>query len=226
MPALAPVAKVVAVRMLGVDAADNRVGTHFDISYASAAPTVAQLNTFATAVATAWESDLVGLVSTDFTLDLVTAVDLTSPTASSGEAVVSHAGTRSGTALPLSAAFTLNYLTGLRRRGGRWHGQHRFGVIGDLQTPQTWTSSFITSVLTSWGNFMTAVLAAGWASSGSLAHVGVQYYGPPNRTITSSTGRVRTVSTALVTPGQYAVTGYAAYSRIGSQRKRLGKSGT
>ena len=226
MPALAPVAKVVRVRWTGTDANDDAVGTHVDIAYSGSAPSTAELNTFCTAVGTAWNTYLASVTPDDFTLTAVEAEDLTSPTASIGAAVVSHAGTATGTPPPLGTAFTLQYQVNLRRRGGHFHGQHRFGVMSDLQTAQTWTTGFVASVLTQWGEFIAAVLADTWSGAGALTHVGIGYYGPPNRTITGSTGRVRTVSTALAFPVVYPVIGYAANTRLGSQRKRLGKSGT
>lgn len=74
-------------------------------------------------------------------------------------------------------------------------------------------------------NFLGGIAAAGWSGAGTLGTVGVQYYGPPNRTITGSTGRVRTVSTLLATPVVWPVTGLNANARLGSMRRRLGKSG-
>ena len=226
MPALPSVNKVLACRMIGTDANDNEVGTHFDVSYTGSAPSTAECNTFAAAIGAAWETALVGLASNDFTLTTIKVADLTSPTAFYGEATVSHAGTRGAGELPLSTCFTLEYQVVLRRRGGHFHGQHRWGITSDLQSAQTWTSGFVTAALAAWTSFIGIVTAAGWSGAGSLAQVGIGYYGPPNRTITGSTGRVRTVSTLLATPEQYPVIGYAANTRLGSQRRRLGKSGT
>lgn len=218
--------KVLSVRLVGSDASDAKLGTRFFIAYAIGAPTVAECDTFATAVATAWNSNLAAFTDEGFTLTTVDVADLSSDTSSVGVATVSHAGTRSGTALPLSTCFSLQYLTTLRRRGGHWHGQWRFGVQGDLANVQTWESTFVSGVEGNFLDFMEAVEAAGWSGSGALSHVGVQYYGPPNRTVTGSTGRVRTVSTLLETPVPYPVIGYNAFTRLGSQRRRLGKSGT
>lgn len=225
-PALPPVGQVVACRVIGTDVNDIDVGTHFDIHYASTAPNTGELNTFAGAIASAWVAELAALTPDDFTLKTIDCVDLSTASSPTGQWTGSDAGTRGATTLPLSTAFTLQYHTALRRRGGHWHGQWRFGVNGDLQNAQTWTSSFVSATLSNWNTFISSVLSAGWSGSGTLTHVGVQYYGPPNRTITGSTGRVRTVSTILVTPEVWPVTGYGAFTRLGSQRRRLGKSGT
>lgn len=225
-PALPPVASTLQVRLVGSDAADSKLGTRFYIKYGGAGGSVTEYDTFSTAVATAWNSNLAQYADEGYTLTNVYVADLTSDTSPIGEATVSHAGTNAHTALPLSTCFTLQYLTTLRRRGGHWHGQWRLGTTNELQTPQTWTSAFVGDVEASFLTFMEAVEAAGWSGAGTLSHVGVGYYGPPNRTITGSTGRVRTVSTLLETPDVYPIIGYTAFTRLGSQRKRLGKSGT
>lgn len=223
MPALPPVPKVLRIRFIGKDAADNEVGTHLNVEYGGGAPTVAQLNSFGGSVISAWNSGLQALVDTGFTATSVQTQDLSSPTSAEGLFTTSDGGTRSGTPLPLSICFSIQYQTALRRRGGHWHGQWRAGVQADTATTQTWTSSFVTTFLGGFQTFITALLGSPWSGGGPLTHVGVQYYGPPNRTITSSTGRVRTVSTLLATPVVYPVTGYGAFVRLGSQRRRLGK---
>ena len=210
--------------MIGSDASDIEVGTHFTMAYSGSAGTAAEYSTFATGVSSAWNTNLAGLTPTDFSLTSVTVEDLTSASSPVGAWTGTIAGTRSGSGLALNVAFSLEYKTNLRRRGGRWHGQHRFGVDADLATVQTWTTGMITSVLTDWTAFIAAVAADVWSGGGALTHVGVQYFGPPNRTITGSTGRVRTVSTPLVTPVQWPVTSYGAKPRLGSARKRLGKN--
>jgi hypothetical protein len=226
MTALPPVPKVVQVRMIGADDNDNEVGTHFDVSFSGAQPTVAEITSFADSIFGFWATYIAPLTPTDFSLKAVKCADLTGPTAAVGEYTGSSPGTRGSTFLPLSVAFTLQFQTLLRRRGGKWHAQLRVGIDSDLANAQTWENGFISTVIPAWEAFMSVVLGAGWAGAGSLAHVGIGYYGPPNRTITGSTGRVRTVSTLLEVPDIYPVVGYAAYNRLGSQRRRLGKSGT
>lgn len=233
VPALPPVPDVIRTRLLVSDAHDNEVGTSFFMSYSGTAPTITLLNTFATAVATAWNTDIAPLTGTADTLTTVDVADLTSSSSAVGSATVSHAGTRAGGDLPLSAAFSIQYHTLLRRRGGRWHGQQRWGTLSDLNDAQTWQTTFVSAALAGWTSFISAVAADVWSGGGTLAHVGVQYYGPPNKTHTSGSGRVSTVSSLAGTPGAdltapvvWPVVGYGAFTRLGSQRKRLGKSGT
>ena len=222
MPALAPVSKVLQVRWLGTDATDISVGSRMFVQYGGAAPTSAQLNTYCAGVATGWVTNMAPVTDTGFTLTEVTAVDLSTPSSATGVALVSHPGTRVGNPLPLNVAQTIHLPTALRRRGGRWHIQLRAGVDTDLATPQTWNAPWLTAVINAFGGFTGPFGNAPWPSGGPLAIVGVQYYGPPNRTITSSTGRVRTVSTPLAVPVVWPVVGVAtARTILGSQRRRL-----
>lgn len=233
MVALPDVPSVVKVRVILSDANDDEVGSSFFVKYSGTAPTIAQLNTFCSSVATAWGTYLAPIVEATTTLTTVKAADLTSATGAVGEATVSTVGTRTGTTLPLSTAFSIQYQTTLRRRGGRWHGQQRWGIAADRATDQTWTTTFVSDALAAWTSFIGAVTGDVWSGGGSLTHVGVQYYCPPNKVITSSSGRMRTVSSLVGSPGAdlpapvvYPITGYNAYTRLGSARKRLGKSGT
>lgn len=223
VPALPPIAKVIRVRVIGTDSADNEVGTHFTLQYTGTAGTTAEYNTLATTISNEWNTYLAPVTPSDFTLTSVVIQDLSSATSPQGMWTGTIAGSRSGSGLPLNVAFSLEYQTNLRRRGGRWHGQWRFGVDGDLATQQTWSGSAITAFLTAFEDFIAAVIAAVWSGGGALTHIGVQYNGPPNRIVTSASGRVHTASTPLVTPLPYAVVSYAAKPRLGSQRKRLGK---
>lgn len=226
MPALPPVPKVIKVRLIGNSSNDSDVGTGFDISYSGSAPSIAELNTFAAAIGTAWNSTLGALADVNFTMTTCEVADLTSSTAFTGSATFSHAGTATGATLPLSVAATVDYLVNLRRRGGHWHGQWRLGTQSSVSTSQVWSTTFTGNLVAEMTAFIVDVVAATWSGAGTLAHVAVGYYGPPNRTITSSTGRVRTVSTLLAVPDVFPVVGYRAFTRFGSQRRRLGKSGT
>lgn len=225
LPALPPVPGVIQARFIGTDASDVNLGSTLHIKYAGAAPTISQLQTFATAIGTAWASQMAPITDTGFTLTKIECADLSSSTAAVAEVPVSHPGTRAGVALPLNVAFTLQELTQLRRRGGHWHIQLRAGVQADLASPQDWAPAFVSDVINAANAWLGLIAGDGWPGAGQITFVGVQYYGPPNRTITGSTGRVRTVSTLLEVPQTYTVTGLNANTRLGSQRRRLGKSG-
>lgn len=226
MPALPPVTRVVRIRLISTESTDLSIGSSFFLQYSGSAPSAPQLTTFNTSVGTAWAADIAPLSPQDLTLTEVISVDLSSNSSSQAATTVSHAGTRAGGGLPLNVAFSLQNHTQLRRRGGHWRQQLRVGTTTDLASQSNWTSAFVTAVESGWQSFITACETAEWPGAGSMVAVGIQYYGPPNRTITSSTGRVRTVSTLLPTPVVWPITGYGAFPRLGSQRRRLGKSGT
>lgn len=218
--------KVIEVRVLGNEEGEVHFGSRVFLQYSGTGGTTAEYNSFASSVASAWSSDLAASTTADYTLTEVQVIDLSSATSPTGLWTGTEVGTRAGAALAQNVAYTLNYETALRRRGGHFHGQWRWGTASDLANSRNWTTGAVTSLNANFVSFMTAILADVWSGGTALAHVGVQYYGPPNRTITGSTGRVRTVSTLLAAPVTYSVTGYAAFTRLGSQRRRLGKSGT
>jgi hypothetical protein len=53
--------------------------------------------------------------------------------------------------------------------------------------------------------------------------VNVSYYGPPNRLITGSTGRVKTISTMRADPIVDTITGISCSSIPANQRRRSGQ---
>jgi hypothetical protein len=220
VPPLPAVAAVVRVALIGSSSVDTDIVTRFYIKYAGTAPTNAQLNTFCTAVATAWATDMIGLTQPNYTLIEVTAEDLSSSTAAIGSSVVSHQGTRSGGALPASTAVVVSYTIPRRFRGGHPRGYWNAGSDTDLQTPGTWTSAFLSSMATGISAFYTAVIAAGWTGSGALAQVAVSYYkGFANKT--GPTGRAYSVPTINPSgPVVDGVGGYIIRPDLGTQRRR------
>lgn len=222
MPALPPVPSVLRLRWIGTDAADTAVGSHLFFRYGGTAPSSAQLATQAAAWGNIWATNMAPITDVGYTLSVIEIIDLSSPTSATTETPVSHAGTRTGAALPLNVAFTVGLTTNLRRRGGHWHAQVRCGVQGDLNNPQQWTAAFVSAFTTAWTGFVGGIQNSLWSGATSMAPVGVQYYGPPNKLVTNSSGRVRTVSSLLATPVVYPAQAFTYRTRLGSARRRLG----
>ena len=94
------------------------------------------------------------------------------------------------------------------------------GTATDLETRQTWT----TDAQSAFQAVFEAIYGSMTGSSADGCTVGdpvnVSYYGPPNRIITGSTGRVRTVSTVRATPIVDTALGGTVNLHLGSQRRR------
>jgi hypothetical protein len=204
--------------------ADLTALTRFYITYSGSAPTAAELVTFAIAIGTAWDNDLKAYTDDDTTLETVECIDLSSDTSPSGEASIGAVGTLSGAYLPADAAMVITYDQPRRYRGGHARGYWRQGVQADLQSPQEWTSGFVSTMTTQIEAFFAAVLAAGWSGGGSLVQSQVSYFAGFTVVTSPITGRARNIPTKRATPVLNTISGYTPRLRIGSQRRRLGKA--
>lgn len=188
---------------------------HF-FSYGGGPPSAGALSAFAnTAVANgltqfqALCNDQVGMIA-------ATARDLSSAMGAEASAGTPWVGTR-GTALtPPAAAVVVAHSISRHYRGGHPRTYLPLGVAGDINVSGRWATALTTAVQTAWGAWVASLIGV----SGVTNIVNVSYYGPPNRIITSSTGRVRTVSTVRTVPIVDAITGHVTRSNIGSQRRR------
>ena len=220
MPALPDVPGVIRFEVnftVGTDAA-ALVRAYW--SYTGGVPTPGDMAAFAGQLYSAYSGPGVALYHTDTTLDLVQCVDLSSSTGSTGEAAGPLVGTRAGESLGADVCALMNFSIGRRYRGGKPRMYLPYGVADDLLTRQTWTSGAISDF---GGGYADTWLTLDGYSSGAITlgrQVNVSYYGPPNRIITGSTGRVRTVSTARAVPIVDVVTSVAANNHLGSQRRR------
>jgi hypothetical protein len=221
LPVVASTIKCELILSIG---SDLTALTRFFITYSGTAPTGAELITFATSIATAYNVDIAGSVDTDTTLTEVICTDLSSATSPTGVASVSHVGSLGGTYLPADAAMVISYEQPRRYRGGHARGYWRVGVQASQATPQTWGAGFMSSMTTDIGLFFTAVFAAGWSGAGSLSLVQVSYFSGFTVVTNPLTGRARNVPTKRVAAVTNTVSSYVVRARIGSQRRRLGKS--
>lgn len=218
LPDVPNVLRVAFVHTLGTN---PNVVTRMFIHFTGSAPTTAQLNTFCTACATAWNSNMASLADADVTLTEVTAIDLTSPTAAEGSATVSHAGTRSAGALPADIAVVVAYEILRRYRGGHARGYWPMGGETDLSGERVWGASFLTAMETGITALVAAIVAAGWSGAGTLAQYNVGYYSGFSVVTNPLTHRARNVPTLLTVPHADPVTSTIVRPTIGSQRKRL-----
>lgn len=224
MPALPNVSQVVRLDFIHSDGSDLDILSRNFWAYTGTPPTDANLNSFCTDAGEAWGADLKAYANDGLTLVSVTATDLSSPTSAIGEASVGTTGTRGTEVVPADVAAVISYEIGRRYRGGHPRGYWPFGVSTDLQTVQTWTSTFTSDLTTSFESFVGAIAASGWAGAGSIDQVNVSYFEGFVAVENPITHRYRNIPTPRVTPLQDLVRAWEARTRVGSQRRRLGKS--
>ena len=220
MPALPNVASTLRVTLkYALTDSDPDVINRIFVSYSGSAPTDAELATFAGAVADAWDTNLASLYNEETALQEVLVEDLTSDTASVGNAVVEIVGTRSGAALTAGVAVVISEKIARRYRGGHPRVYLGAAIASDIATSNEWNTDFLTAMATGWDNFIVAVKAAGWSGAGTLTPVNVSYYsGFTNHTYPS--GRVRPIPTLRGTPLTDPILTYAVNIKCASQRRR------
>ena len=224
MPALPSVPSTLKVDLNYTVGIDITALTRFFISFTGSSPTTAELDTFCAAVNTAWAAQLKANTDESTTLDTTMATDLTSPVSFSGSATSGVAGTLAGTALAGESCFVCTYDILRRYRGGHARGYWRMGTQSDLLNPQQWSSAFTSYTQGVIAAFFAAILAAGWAGAGTLTQSQISYHEGFTVIINPITGRARNVPKVRASALVDTVTGYTGRQRIGSQRRRLGKS--
>ena len=152
---LPPAANVLKVVVSGLTDADRPWANVLHWKWSGAAPTEASLNAFCGDVASNWNSFLIPIQNEAVTQTAVTAVDLTSDTGASGAYEAINTGALTGDQLPGGIAVLAQYSVGLRYRGGHPRQYLQAGQQGDLNDQSTWTSDFVASCGTAWGDFLT-----------------------------------------------------------------------
>jgi len=221
MPALPDVPQVLKLRLHWQIGLDVSAVTILHWQYSGAAPTSTALHTFCANLNGATSAQWPGMLDTDTKFLGCDIVDLTSPTSGVGGDSTSVIGTRSGDPLGASTAMLTTYSVSRRYRGGKPRSYYPFGTSSDLSTRNTWDTGVVSFYEGQLAVLYTAIDSA-FTGAGitPVGQVNVSYYGPPNRTITGSTGRVRTISTVRATPLIDAVGNPLISDKVSSQRRR------
>jgi hypothetical protein len=221
MPALPNVPGVIRQLLewdVGTDANAITVLHH---RYAGTPPTSGQMNTFCASFDALAAAEWPLYLDADSKYLGNTAVDLTSPTAAAGADVTSVTGTRAGGTLGAGTAVLVDYAISRRYRGGKPRSYLPWGTGADLVTRNTWAGASVTDFHTGWGAIQNAITAAYPIGAATfVSFCVVSYYGPPNRTVTGSTGRVRTLSTVRAVPIVDDWDSYRVSNKVSSQRRR------
>lgn len=206
MPPLPPAAQIVLVRLKGVFGSQPwNVIQH--LQYTGAAPAVADLQTLATSITTAWNTNYAPLCANGVNLTGIDLADLTNPAAAAASVTVSSAGTRTGTILPASTCIVVSWIINVRYRGGHPRSYYPFGVQADTATVRSWATTFVTSVNNASNAYRTALNAL--TVSGSTYKMAVVSYQHNNA--------------PRPTPVPFTVQSNVTHQRIDTQRRRLGK---
>lgn len=218
-----PVANVIKLAMKFTTSTDLDIicNTHF--KYSSAPPVAADLNTWLSAVATAYTNSMQALVPTNVTHVQDTATDLSAATAQQAVQTHSQPGTRAGGLLPISTCVVFVGKIQRRYRGGKPRNYWPFGTESDLVDDAHWSST----ALSAFGGGFSAFGSALFGTFGGLVvtnQCNVSFYQGHFAVQNGVTKRYRNVPTLGPSPPYpYAdnLTAYGPIATVGSQRRRL-----
>jgi hypothetical protein len=221
MPPLPSPGLVVRANFQISDESGVPAGSRIFLTYHGSPPNQSVVDSIASGIASAWNSNLAAMTATTDTLDFVEVQDLSSDTGLVGTAAPADAGTRTGTALPASVAANIQHIIGRHYRGGKPKTFLRSGVIGDLHATSTndWSAAFISDLKTAWQAFIGEVLGISGANLSNI--VNISYYNGFTSVLNPVTGRTRDVPKLRDTPIVDTVTDALVHAKLGSQRRRL-----
>jgi hypothetical protein len=156
----------------------------------------------------------------------VSAADLTSPTAGSGQAATNIAGGRPGVPLDAATAVLINHAIGRRYRGGKPRTYLPAGVGGDILNPQQWTTQAV-SDFHSWVTYLDSVRQGMPGTTVLHSLVNVSYYKGSKASITGTAPYERGHTKPIVStdPGYPiidSITSSSVNVKPASQRRRSG----
>lgn len=214
-----PASPCVRVRLIYTQTDGAEAGSRFYLSYTGSAPTVANLNTLASDIASQWATDIAPLCGSAFALTEIDILDIATNSGNSGLWTGSHSGTAATNNLSSNAATNVEFQIARRYRGGKPRMYFPPGTVEQSANGGNWGSTYISLVNTNVVAFFNAIEALSIGSMGSLTHVNLSYY-QGFKNVTNSSGRERAVPTYRTTALVETVTGYSCKKLIGSQRRR------
>jgi len=219
MPALPDVPGVIKFTLnWGVDG-DVHAQTVHHVKYTGTV-TEASLTTFAGDEVSSTVTHF-GTLATSFTGVLsCTARDLSSDMGVEVTAGPPWSGTRTGDRLSPGTAVVISSNVARHYRGGQPRSYLPLGSGTDVASTGLWADAFVTAMQTAWDDFRGDTEASTYSTFSTQKMCNVSYYGPPNRIITGSGGRVRTASTVRTVPKVDDLLTSTVRKIIGSQRRR------
>jgi hypothetical protein len=219
MPALPPAPLTTRIDLQYTYGEDASVLNRFFWVYNGTPPTETVLNTWASSIASAFNSDLAPLMSTVVSLTGVVIDDLNSNTGARGVWSGTHSGGLSSAHLDAGTAAVFTFKVARRYRGGHPRCYMPFGDAAQLADAQKWNNTFLTNCTSGWTSFATAIDALSGGGAAMVEQANVSYYlgGTWHQYPSGIWRRVPTVRTSpLVEP----ITEMTPRPNVGSQRRR------
>ncbi len=189
-------------------------------NYSGTAPSPADLVAWMLNIGASFFTNMLPEFTPDRKLVQISAVDLSSPTASQAVQAFSLVGTRAGNKLPADVSVLDSAEISRRFRGGHCRVYWPAFSESDLFDAQTWLGASISEFATHKNTHDTALAVGVWTGGGSLNRVNVSFY--EGFTVhTGTTGRARNVSTPRATPIIDIVVATIVRLGIATIRKRL-----
>jgi hypothetical protein len=218
MPALPVVPNVVKADLQWSVSSDITVATGLFFEYSGTAPNNAAALSLAATIYAAWAANN-SLWDEDTSAIGCKVTDLSSSSGGVGE----HAGsTAGGLTEPIagSSCLLVNYAISRRYRGGRPRSYLPWGDATKLGNRQTWEASFITAANAAITDTFAAIIGSSSGGTTITNHVNVSYYEGFTLVTSPTTGRGRNVPTLRTAPLVDTISGFAASTRVASQRRR------
>lgn len=220
MPPLPVVPNVLRVDLEYSVGEDTAIITRLHWSYTGGPPSVVDAETLAGDIISAHNTDLKSLLFTGNELIGVRVTDLSSSSGADATIPATQAGSRTGSFLPAGACTLANYHISRRYRGGKPRSYFPFGVQGDMQDGQRWTSGYQTSATSGVVAFFAAVSLLTSGSTTLSEPVNVSYYSGFTVVTSPTTGRARNVAKLRTTPVVDVINTETVAPKIAYQRRR------
>lgn len=224
MPPLPSVPKVIKLDLVWKVGEDLTALVRQFWQYTGTAPSTANLTSMLDSISSSSTTELAPLYNSGNELTQLEAVDLSSPTSAQAIVAAAVTGTRSGSSLSADACMVVGNVINRRYRGGHSRSYWPFGTVTDLASAQSWSTGFTGPVLTNLNAWGADVAASVWSGGGALDQVNVSFFEGFVAVENPITHRYRNVPTVRATPLVDLVIDIVPRIRIGSQRRRLGKS--
>lgn len=221
MTPLPPVSHVLQLRTFFTIGDKLDQGVRQFYRWSGTTPTAAILEQLCTQInAAAIAANIRGMLSDYNYFTGTELTDLTTDMGAQNSVRVTHIGTRGGTKLPAEAAFVTSFEIPRRYRGGHPRSYWPFGVEGDVDTPNQWTSASQTAFTTCVAAYIGATVGQSNGGTTVGAHCSIAYYHGFTVVTDPITHRARNVPTKRTPPVVTTVTRINGRSYIGSFRRR------
>lgn len=180
---------------------------------------VADAQTWLTAIRTGWNGNMVAQLSTALATVLFELTDLSSNSAPQVIDSTGAVGTDANAGTPAGTAFVFHKHINRRYRGGKPRLYMPGCTVERLTSPDTWSGAWMNSFLADYVAFIAAAIAGVPAAAAPASHVNVSYFaGFTNHTYPS--GRVKPIPTPRVSPLIDQIVSVSALNQVASQRRR------